>query len=71
MFVVFSSPVCSKCDTLKSLLDSKGIQYRSVNVWEDEVSAKVLQYRGLRSLPQVFRDTEDGGLEYIGTTVEV
>lgn len=70
MYVVFSTPVCSKCKQLKNTLTTKSIPFREVNLWEDEESSRFLRSQSLLSLPQVFQEVGDE-LVYVGTTVEV
>lgn len=54
--IIYSSPACPKCDTLKEKLKLKGIEFTEVNVAENASAKNELVSLGFRSVPQVKRD---------------
>jgi glutaredoxin 3 len=57
MLTVYTKNNCPFCDRAKSLLESKGIEYTSINI-EDQPDARTfLVDQGLRSVPQIFKGT--------------
>ena len=58
MITIYSKNNCPFCDRAKALLESKGVEFKTVNI-EDEPDARgFLVDQGLRSVPQVFKDGE-------------
>jgi glutaredoxin len=56
MIKVYTKNNCPFCDQAKSLLESKGKMYISVNIEENESEKEFLIDQGLRSVPQIFKD---------------
>ena len=56
MITVYTKNHCSFCDRAKALLESKGIEYRTINLEEQPDAREFLIDQGLRSVPQVFKD---------------
>ena len=50
---VYSKPDCGACDTTKMWLDSNGIEYESINAFEDKQALIDLQEHGYMSFPVV------------------
>ena len=61
--MVYSSRICSYCHAAKSLLSSKGVQYKEIMVDTDpELRIKVMQDSGQRTVPQIWvGETHVGG----------
>lgn len=57
MLTVYSKNNCPYCVRAKSLLESKGVDYKEVNIEEDQDSRQFLLDQGLRSVPQIFNGT--------------
>lgn len=55
---VFWRPGCSSCAKVKDYLNSRGIDFISVNVAVDRASMATLATLGIRSVPVVMRGTE-------------
>lgn len=68
MLIVYSGTDCPKCETLKAQLKQKGIEYKEVNIREDEEALAFLRSKGHRGIPQMYRDVE-GELTYVGDRV--
>lgn len=72
MFTVYSKPACTFCDQAKALLESKGLEFKIVNldvgqqkvegaeyISRDDLLAKI---PGARTMPQILQgDTLVGG----------
>lgn len=56
MLTVYTKNNCPFCDRAKSLLESKGIQYTSINIEDQPEYRETLVDLGLRSVPQIFKD---------------
>lgn len=56
MITVYTKDQCPFCDRAKALLESKGIEYRTVHVGQEEGAREFLMDQGLRSVPQIFKD---------------
>jgi glutaredoxin len=54
---VYTKNNCPYCDRAKALLESKGINYKSINIEEDQDARTFLLDQGLRSVPQIFNNT--------------
>jgi len=54
---VYTRNDCPYCDRAKTLLDSKGVDYHSINVEEAPDAREFLLDQGLRSVPQIFNGT--------------
>ena len=56
MITVYSKNNCPFCDRAKALLESKGVEYKVVNIEETTDAREFLVDQGLRSVPQIFND---------------
>lgn len=56
MITVYSKHNCPYCDRAKALLESKGVEYKVINIEETPDAREFLVDQGLRSVPQVFQD---------------
>lgn len=54
---VYTKNTCPYCDRAKALLESKGVEYKSINIEEDLDARQFLLDQGLRSVPQIFNGT--------------
>ena len=57
MITVYTKDNCQFCDMAKALLESRGVEYRTVNVSEQSEARDFLVENGHRSVPQIFRGT--------------
>jgi glutaredoxin len=57
MITVYSKDSCPFCDRAKKLLESRGVEYREINVSQDSEAREFLIEQGLRSVPQIYRGT--------------
>ena len=57
MLTVYSKSNCPFCDRAKSLLESKGVEFKTVSIEEDQDARQHLLDLGLRSVPQIFNGT--------------
>ena len=67
MITVYSKSNCPFCDRAKALLESKGVEYTTVSIEEDQDARQHLLDMGLRSVPQIFNGTtlSQGGYQGI------
>ena len=54
---IYTKDDCPFCDQAKALLESRGIEYTTVNVGVLTEARDYLVEQGLRSVPQVFNGT--------------
>ena len=54
---VYTKDNCPFCDMAKALLESKGVEFTTVNVSEKSEARDFLIEIGLRSVPQIFNGT--------------
>ena len=57
MITVYSKSNCPFCDRAKALLENRGVEYTTISVEEDPTARQHLLDMGLRSVPQIFKDT--------------
>jgi glutaredoxin 3 len=57
MITVYTKDNCPFCDMAKALLESRDVEYRTVNVSEQSEARDFLVENGHRSVPQIFRGT--------------
>ena len=62
---VYSTPNCPYCVRAKTLLQSKNLNYKEIDVSDDvESLQKMMKLSGLRTVPQIFiNDKSVGGYE--------
>ncbi|WP_163338698.1 glutaredoxin 3 [Desulfopila sp. IMCC35008] len=60
---VYSSDRCPYCVKAKALLDRKGVEYKEINVTDDDEArvALVKKANGVRTVPQIFIDENHVG----------
>lgn len=61
--VVFSGKDCPSCKTLKDTLDSKGVEYSEYDIWNNPEALRFVVSKGLRGIPQLFKDGVKVGVE--------
>ncbi len=50
--VVYSTPDCAHCYTLKNYLESKGVEYEEINIYETEQGRKKMEeISGQKNVP--------------------
>ena len=54
MITMYTKTNCPYCDRAKSLLESRGVEYTTIDVSEDPAARQVLVDRGLRTVPQIY-----------------
>lgn len=54
---VYTKNNCPFCERAKALLESKGVEYKTINIEESTDARTFLVDQGLRSVPQVFNGT--------------
>ena len=54
MLTVYTKNNCPFCDRAKALLESRGVEYRAINLEDQPDARDFLVNQGLRSVPQVF-----------------
>jgi glutaredoxin len=57
MLTIYSKSNCPFCDRAKALIESKGIEYKTISIEEDQDARQHLLDMGLRSVPQIFNGT--------------
>jgi len=57
MITVYTKDNCQFCDMAKALLESRGVEFTTVNVSEKSEARDYLIENGHRSVPQIFRGT--------------
>ena len=57
MLTIYTRDNCPFCDMAKALLESRGIEYTTVNVAVLTEARDYLVEQGLRSVPQIFNGT--------------
>jgi glutaredoxin len=56
MITIYSKNNCPFCDRAKALLESKSVEFKTVNIEDEPDARELLVDQGLRSVPQVFKD---------------
>lgn len=54
MITVYTKNICPYCVKAKNYLESKGIEYETVNIEENREERNWLMDNGFRSVPQIF-----------------
>lgn len=72
MLTIYTKDDCPFCDRAKALLESRGIEYTTVNVGIRTEAREFLVDQGLRSVPQVFNGTTliPGGYQGLAAQTE-
>ena len=66
MLTVYSKKNCPFCDKAKQLLNNNSVDYKTVNIDEDQEARTWLMAQGHRSVPQIYKDNElfvEGGYQ--------
>lgn len=66
MLTVYSKNNCPFCDKAKQLLNNNSVDYKTVNIDEDQEARAWLIGQGHRSAPQIYKDGElfvEGGYQ--------
>mgnify|MGYP000011708955 CR=1 FL=1 len=50
-FVVYSTPLCSPCDGLKTYLTNNSVKFSTKDLMMDEDAAELIESKGIRSTP--------------------
>jgi glutaredoxin len=58
MLTVYTKNTCPFCDRAKALLESKAIEFKTVNIEDEPTAREFLVDQGLRSVPQIFKNGE-------------
>jgi glutaredoxin len=58
MITLYSKPNCPYCDRAKIWLEKNGINYKTVNVLEDEAALSFIKEQGHKTVPQLYIGTE-------------
>jgi len=56
MLTIYSKTVCPYCVQAKNFLKAKNINFREINIEEDEEARDLMVQKGLRTVPQIFMD---------------
>ena len=69
---VYTKNHCPFCDRAKSLLESRGVAYNTINLEEQPDARDFLVDQGLRSVPQIFNGTTllQGGYQGLAAQTE-
>ena len=58
MLTVYSKNNCPFCVQAKRLLEGKNVPYQEINIENDPSARQMLLDKGLRSVPQIFKEQE-------------
>lgn len=62
---VYGKPNCPYCDRAKDLLESKGIEYKYIDVTQNPDALRFIKEEmGMRTVPQIFQIREDADDAY-------
>ena len=53
MITIYSKPNCMQCEFSKKYLNDKGIEFKEINVFEDDKALAMLRDEGFRQMPVV------------------
>ena len=65
--IVYSTPLCPPCETLKRILKTEGLAFDVVDLLVDEEAATLMEREGVRSSPALSID----GRIYSGADLEM
>lgn len=57
MITIYTKDNCQFCDMAKALLESRGVEFNTINVSEKPEAREFLIDNGHRSVPQIYRGT--------------
>jgi glutaredoxin len=69
---VYTKDNCPFCDRAKALLESRGVEYTTINIEVRTEAREFLLDQGLRSVPQIFNGTTliQGGFQGLASKPE-
>ena len=69
---IYTKNNCPFCDRAKSLLESRGVAYNTINLEQQPDARDFLVDQGLRSVPQIFNGTTllQGGYQGLAAQTE-
>ena len=53
MITVYSKPNCMQCEFSKKYLNDKGVEFKDINVFEDDEALAMLRDQGFSQMPVV------------------
>jgi glutaredoxin len=56
MLTIYSKNNCPFCVMAKNYLENKNINFREINIEQDQEAREFIQAQGLRTVPQIFMD---------------
>lgn len=56
MITVYSKPNCVQCEMTKEFLKQNNVDFKEVNVFEEEEALELIQLHGFKRLPVVTRN---------------
>jgi glutaredoxin-like protein NrdH len=56
MTTVYTKPACVQCDMTKRYMDRIGVEYKTVDITQDEAALKMILGMGFQSAPVVISD---------------
>jgi len=56
MITIYSKNNCPFCVMAKNYLQNKNINFREINIEQDQEAREFIQRQGLRTVPQIFMD---------------
>jgi glutaredoxin-like protein NrdH len=59
--IIYSTPACAPCESLKRILISEGLRFQVKDLLVDEEAATLMEQHGIRSVPVL---SVDGELHY-------
>ena len=68
MITVYTKNVCPYCVKAKNYLESKGIEYETINIEENQTERNWLMEQGYRSVPQMFTQFSESRLSSFHNT---
>jgi glutaredoxin len=69
---IYTKDNCPFCDRAKALLESRGVEYTTINIEIRTEAREFLMDQGLRSVPQIFNGTTliQGGFQGLAAQPE-
>jgi glutaredoxin len=58
MITIYSKISCPHCDNAKRYLESKNINYKEINIEQDDEAREFISSKGHRTVPQIYFGTE-------------
>ena len=54
MYTIYTQDLCNYCILAKQLLQERGLQYKEINITENESAKRFLKGNNLKTVPQIF-----------------